>query len=203
MRTVATLIFPQFELLDVYGPLEMFGSFPDEFRLLMVAEDAGPIPSTQGPRTVVDALIGEMAEADILLIPGGRGTRREVDNPALTDWIAAAADKAELVTSVCTGSLLLARAGLLDGRKATTNKIAFALGAEHGPNVDWQAEARWVEDGKFVTSSGVSAGIDMSLAVIARLLGPEAADEAARRAEYLPNKDPGNDPFAAMTKEPT
>ncbi|MEM8841169.1 MAG: DJ-1/PfpI family protein [Pseudomonadota bacterium] len=202
MRTIATLIFPEFELLDVFGPLEMFGMFSEEFRLIMVAEELGPIASTQGPRSAVDALIAERPAADILLVPGGRGTRREVHNPAILVWLSAAAQEAEIVTSVCTGSLLLARAGLLDGRKATTNKRAFALGGQHGPGVDWQPNARWVEDGKFVTSSGVSAGIDMSLGVITRLLGPEAAADAARWAEYTPNTDPGDDPFAVLIEEP-
>ncbi|MEM9100368.1 MAG: DJ-1/PfpI family protein [Pseudomonadota bacterium] len=197
MRTIATLLFPQFELLDVYGPLEMFGMFPDAFRLIMVGEGEGPVASTQGPRTALDASIDEMEPADILLIPGGRGTRREVSNDRLLGWLASASSEAELVTSVCTGSFLLARSGVLDGRKATTNKLAFDIAATHGPKVSWQPSARWVRDGKFVTASGVSAGIDMSLAVIHEVLGAEAAKNAALWAEYVPNTDPDNDPFAA------
>ncbi|MEM9045384.1 MAG: DJ-1/PfpI family protein [Pseudomonadota bacterium] len=196
MRTIATLLFPQFELLDVYGPLEMFGMFPDDFRLIMVGEDDGPVASTQGPRTALDANIYDMETADILLIPGGRGTRREVSNDRLLGWLTSASDQAELVTSVCTGSFLLARTGVLDSREATTNKLAFEKAATHGPNVTWQPSARWVRDGKFVTASGVSAGIDMSLAVISDLLGPDAAKNAARWAEYVANTDPNNDPFA-------
>ena len=203
MRTIATLIFPQFELLDVYGPLEMFGMFPDDFRLVMVANEEGPIASTQGPRTAVDARVDEEPEADILLVPGGRGSRMAAVDPEILAWLKDAAAKAELATSVCTGSNILAAAGLLDGRRATTNKLAFDLGAKYGPDVDWQPEARWVEDGKIVTASGVSAGIDMSLAVIAKLLGPEAAANAALWAEYVPNSDPGHDPFAVHIKEPS
>ncbi|MEM8791824.1 MAG: DJ-1/PfpI family protein [Pseudomonadota bacterium] len=196
MRTIATLLFPQFELLDVYGPLEMLGMFPDDFRLIMVAESDAPVASTQGPRTAIDARIDEMDPAEILLIPGGRGTRREVSNQRVLEWLKNASASAELVTSVCTGAFLLARAGLLDDRRATTNKLAFSVAAEHGPRVDWQGSARWVWDGKFVTASGVSAGIDMSLAVIRDLLGEDAARDAALWSEYVPNTDPDNDPFA-------
>ncbi|MCP4821297.1 MAG: DJ-1/PfpI family protein, partial [Shimia sp.] len=106
--------------------------------------------------------------------------------------------KAEVVTSVCTGSALLARAGLLDGRAATTNKLAFdwVRGVSQTETVEWQRSARWVKDGKFYTSSGVSAGTDMSLQVIADLLGAEAAEQAAFWAEYEENNDADNDPFA-------
>ena len=106
---------------------------------------------------------------DLILVPGGIGTRREVDNPRLLEWLNQRAAAAILVTSVCTGAALLARAGLLDGKRATTNKRAFAWVASQGPEVNWIKQARWVEDGKFATSSGVSAGIDMALALIARL----------------------------------
>lgn len=196
MRTIGTLIFPGFELLDVYGPLEMFGMLRDDFALRMVAETAGPVESSQGPRTVADDGFADGRSYDILLVPGGRGTRTEVHNRPVLDWLVGASERAELVTSVCTGSALLAKAGLLDGRRATTNKRAFDEMIVHGPKVDWLKSARWVEDGKFVTSSGVSAGIDMALGVIARLVGEEQAAYVAHRAEYLANRDPDDDPFA-------
>jgi transcriptional regulator GlxA family with amidase domain len=195
MRTVATLIFPEFELLDVFGPLEMFGLHPEEFRLEMIAEDPGPVASTQGPRIAIDRTLDQTEAPEILLVPGGRGTRREIDNPAIISWLRDIGARSELITSVCTGSALLARAGLLDGRRATSNKRALDWVASTGPATDWQRAARWVEDGNVITSSGISAGIDMSLAVIGRLLGAEAAAEAAHRAEYLPNTDPNFDPF--------
>ncbi|MFN3261505.1 MAG: DJ-1/PfpI family protein [Pikeienuella sp.] len=194
-RTVGALVYPDFELLDLYGPLEMFGMFPDEFALRIVADGANSVPSAQGPRTTVDDLIG-VERYDILLVPGGRGTRRDVKNARLLAWLREAAEGAEIVASVCTGSALLARAGLLDGRGATTNKLAFDWVAKQGPKVDWRGRARWVEDGKFWTASGVSAGTDMALALIGRLLGPEKARQAADWAEYTPNEDPANDPFA-------
>lgn len=195
MREIGAVVFEGFELLDLYGPLEMFGLLPDHFRIEVLAMDAGPVGSGMGPRAAVDAPLAGAAP-DILLVPGGPGTRREVGNPALLDALAAAAGGAEIVASVCTGAALLARAGLLEGRRATTNKNAFDWVASQGPETDWRRRARWVEDGRFWTSSGVSAGIDMSLALIARLAGGDAAREAARNAEYTANTDPSNDPFA-------
>ena len=134
----------------------------------------------------------------MLLIPGGPGTRTELANPAVLDWLKTASAKAEITMSVCTGSVLLARAGLLDGRRATSNKMSFAWVQEQGPDVDWVAEARWVEDGRLFTSSGVSAGMDMSLAVIARLLDRAAADKVAQIAEYEWHDDAARDPFAQL-----
>ncbi|MEL7462712.1 MAG: DJ-1/PfpI family protein [Pseudomonadota bacterium] len=196
MRTIAALVFPDYELLDLYGPLEMFSMHTDAFEQKIVALDAAPVASSAGPRTAVDATLDEGDAYDILLVPGGRGTRRDVENQPLLDWLARSAPKAEIVASVCTGSALLARAGLLDGKAATTNKLAFDWVASQGPKTDWRRRARWVEDGNVFTASGVSAGTDMSLAVIERLLGPEKAAEAAFWAEYERNADPDHDPFA-------
>ena len=195
MRTIAALVFPEFELLDLYGPLEMFSMHPEEFTQKIVALDAAPVASSAGPRTMVDAVLDERDDYDILLVPGGRGTRRDVENKPLLDWLARAAPKAEIVASVCTGAALLARAGLLDGRPATTNKRAIDWVASQGPKTDWRRSARWVEDGNIFTASGVSAGTDMSLAIIERLLGPEKAAEATYWAEYERNSDPDHDPF--------
>lgn len=194
-RRVAALAFDRFELLDLFGPLEFFGMDKAAFEILIVGATDAPIQSAQGPRIVADAVFDAIDGCDILLVPGGSGTRSGVDDPTLIDTIARLASKAEIVASVCTGAALLAKAGLLSGRAATTNKNAFDWVATQGPEVDWRRRARWVEDGRFVTSSGVSAGMDMTLAVIARLLGDQAAADAARWAEYVPNLDPANDPF--------
>jgi putative intracellular protease/amidase len=200
--TLGVLLFPDFELLDVFGPLEMFGMAPESFRLVMVAAEAGEVASRQGPRVVADTGYDDAGHCDLLLVPGGRGTRVEVGNPVLLDWLRAQGDAAELVASVCTGSGLLARAGLLDGRRATSNKWAFDWAMAQGDQVRWVREARWVEDGRFFTSSGVSAGIDMSLAVIGRLLGNDRARECAASAEYEWNEDSGHDPFATLAANP-
>lgn len=200
MRTIGALVFPDFEVLDLYGPLEMFGMFEDEFEIRIVAETRAPVASAQGPRTVPDDIFGEH-DYDVLVIPGGRGTRRDVDNPVLIEWLTNAHGRAELTTSICTGAALLAKAGLLDGKSATTNKLAFDWVADFGPTTEWQRSARWVEDGDIFTASGVSAGTDMALAALEHLLGPKAPIRAAFYAEYTANRDSKNDPFAAPPKK--
>jgi putative intracellular protease/amidase len=131
-----------------------------------------------------------------MMVPGGRGTRVELNNATFLDFIRQQDRKTTLTTSVCTGSALLAKAGLLKGRKATSNKNFFSLAVEQDPSVQWQRKARWVEDGKYITSSGVSAGTDMALGVAARLVGKEHAGHLAHDLEYQWNDDPANDPFA-------
>lgn len=197
-RSVGVVLFEGFELLDVFGPLEMYGMFADEFDMCIVAEKAGDVASGQGPRTVVEHRFSDGHQYDMLLVPGGSGTRREVNNHVILDWLRGQADNAEHVTSVCTGSALLAKTGLLDGVRATTNKMAFQWATSQGPNVLWEKQARWVEDGKFFTSSGVSAGMDMSLALMEQLLGSEAAEQATTRAEYARHTDARWDPFAKV-----
>ena len=198
MRTIGALIFPGFELLDMFGPLEMFGRLSEQFEIKMVAETSGSVASAQGPKTVVDRLISEGDRYDLLLVPGGPGTRTEVNNPELLAWLTEASSHTELVLSICTGSALLAKAGLLDGVRATTNKAAFQWVKSQGPRVQWQPQARWVEDGKFFTSSGVSAGMDMSLAVLAKLFGRQKAEDVAVWAEYEWHSDADWDPFSKI-----
>jgi transcriptional regulator GlxA family with amidase domain len=193
---VDVLLFPGFELLDVAGPAELLYLAGGRFELLFAAAQPGPVASAQGVELVATHRLETDAEAGILLVPGGIGTRREVDNTPLLDWLRRAAARTEIVASVCTGSALLAAAGVLDGRRATSNKIAFDWAAAQGPRVEWVRRARWVEDGKFLTSSGISAGMDMTLALIARVAGRDAALEAAQRAEYRWNEIAGEDPFA-------
>ena len=197
-RTIGVVLFEDFELLDVFGPLEMFGMAADHFEIRLISEHGGVVASRQGPKSVSDDSFESAPAIDVVLVPGGIGTRREVDNPVLLDWLQQRAQQAELVTSVCTGSALLAKAGVLDGVRATTNKLAFAWAASQSAKVQWQQQARWVEDRKFFTSSGVSAGIDMSLAVIAKLVSHQAAEQAANFAEYDWHRDADWDPFAAL-----
>jgi transcriptional regulator GlxA family with amidase domain len=196
-HTVGVVLFPRFETLDAFGPVEVFGCLPGLFRVLTVAEHAGAVPSAQGPRVVADHGFADCPRLDVLLVPGGDGTREQLESPAMLAWLVERAADATVVTSVCTGSWLLARAGLLDGRRATSNKMFFSGAREQGPRVDWVPRARWVEDGKFVTSSGVSAGTDMALAVVARLVGRETAENVARAMEYTWHTDAAVDPFAA------
>lgn len=197
-RTLGVLLFPGFELLDVYGPLEAFGHLPERFTLVQVAAEAGPVASAQGPRVVAEAGLARAPRLDWLLVPGGIGTRTEVDNPVLLGWLAERGAEAECVASVCTGAALLARAGLLDGRRATSNKAVFSWVRTQGPRVLWVPEARWVEDGRCWTSSGVSAGIDMALAMVARFVGGQEAEALARGMEYEWHRDAAWDPFAKV-----
>jgi transcriptional regulator GlxA family with amidase domain len=208
--TVGVLLFPGFEMLDAYGPMEMWGSLKHAparlwggeekrvgARLVTIAAKRGEIPSNQGPKTVADFGYDDAPPLDFLVVPGGVGVIPLLKDPATMNWLRAQAGKAEIVMSVCTGASLLAAAGILDDRPATTNKMFFKLSAESGPKVKWVKKARWVDDGTIVTASGVSAGIDMSLAVISRLYGKDIAAWLERATEYEAHRDPSWDPFAA------
>ncbi|MFY9924451.1 MAG: DJ-1/PfpI family protein [Opitutaceae bacterium] len=195
---VGAVLFEGFELLDVFGPLEMFGLLEPASEISMLAAEPGSIRSNQGPRCLADLALGDCAPLDVLLVPGGIGTRRLLSDPAFLGSLTRAAASARIVASVCTGSALLAMAGLLDGRRATTNKRVFKLLTPLAPKVQWVAEARWVEDGRFFTSSGVSAGMDMALALISHLVGREASLRVASRAEYQWHEDKEWDPFAKL-----
>ena len=200
-KTVGVLLFEGFELLDVFGPLEAWGMHAaagGACTIVTAAEKAGAVKSAQGPCAIADYALTDCPRIDVMLVPGGIGTRCEVNNESMLEWLRRRAAEAEIVTSVCTGAALLARAGLLDGRRATSNKLAFKWVTEQGPAVKWIKQARWVVDGKFATSSGVSAGIDMTLAVIARIVGAEAAERVAIRMEYDWHRDPSWDPFAKI-----
>jgi putative intracellular protease/amidase len=198
MRTLAALVFPGFETLDYFGPIEMLGGFGQENEIITVAKTLAPVPSCHGQRIMVDRTLAEKNDYDLLFIPGGDTALIEGRDPELLQWLRAASANAEKVMTVCTGSVLLGMSGVLDGRKATTNKRDFVGTVHLAPRVDWVKEARWVEDGKFFTSSGVSAGMDMALAVMANLYGMDMADRLALGSEYEWHKDPGRDPFAKL-----
>jgi len=194
---VGAVLFEGFELLDLYGPLEMFGLLENDARITVVAEKIGAVKSSVGPSGMAEATLAGSDGFDVLLIPGGIGTRKQIANAPFIAELKRLAEASGIVATVCTGSFLLARTGLLDGRKATSNKWVFQLVKTNAPKVNWMAKARWVEAGKFFTSSGVSAGMDMALAVIAKLRGRKKALEIASRAEYEWHEDSSQDPFAA------
>jgi transcriptional regulator GlxA family with amidase domain len=199
-RTLGIVLYPKFELLDVYGPVEMFGNLGTRLKVVMVAQQAGSVASVQGPKVVADFGFDDCPKLDFIMVPGGAGTLPEMRNPVMLDWLRDRAESAEIVMSVCSGSALLAKAGLLDGRRATSNKQFFNIAQAAGPKVNWVRRARWVDDGNRVTSSGVSAGIDMSLHVIERLYGTKAAELLASATEYQWHRDADNDPFAGPDK---
>lgn len=192
------VVFEGFELLDTFGPLEMFGSLRDKVEIVMIGQQHGSVKSSAGPAVVVDRTFEEIKALDILMIPGGGGTRKEVNNQPFLDALKKLGEQTPHVASICTGAALLAKTGLIDGIKATTNKRAFKWATSQSDQVLWIKEARWVEDGKFFTSSGVSAGTDMALALIEKLFGYDVAMNTANGAEYIWNKDPHYDPFAKL-----
>lgn len=197
MKTLAAFVFHGFQTLDFFGPLEMLGAYRDRMQISIVAETSDPTPSVHGQKLCVDKTIADGSDYDLLLVPGGDTALIAGESPVVTDWLRETCARAELVMAVCTGTVLLGMAGVLDGRRATTNKLDFAATVPRAPKVDWVPKARWVEDGKFFTSSGVSAGIDMSLAAVARLYGEAAARETAEGSEYEWHDDASWDPFAA------
>ena len=192
---LGAIFYPGFELLDVYGPLEMFGSIGPDVQIVTIAQKAGAVASTQGPKTLAQYGFDDCPTLDLLLLPGGIGTIPELDNELMLNFLRQRSASAQVTMSVCSGSAILAKAGLLDGRRATSNKQFFALATAQSEKVQWVEQARWVEDGNIVTSSGVSAGIDMALAVIARLFGRERAELIAAYTEYEWHQDAGWDPF--------
>lgn len=205
VKRVGVVLFDGFTVLDVYGPVQAFassripkadGSFHRLFEVVTVADRRGPVRSGEGPATHADYAFDDAPDCDVLLVPGGFGTRTAVENDAFLAKLSAASRRAPVTTTVCTGSALLARTGLMDGRPATSNKIAWEWALKQGPRVLWKRRARWVDDGNLVTSSGVSAGIDMALALIARLNGRDIAMSAARNMEYVWRDNPDDDPFA-------
>ena len=196
MRTLAALVFPGFQTLDFFGPIEMLGGFRDEIEITTVAKGRDPVPSRHGQRISVDRVLSDERHYDLLFIPGGDSALIAGADIEISDWIRDVSATAERVLAVCTGSVLLGMTGVLDGRKATTNKLDFTNTVHLAPKVDWIKKARWVKDGKFFTSSGVSAGMDAALALAADLFGQHRADDMAEGCEYTWNKDPECDPFA-------
>jgi transcriptional regulator GlxA family with amidase domain len=188
-RTLAILIFEEVEVLDFCGPFEVFSvashfTDPPAFKVLTVAEDAGPVLTHGGLIVNPHHRLFDCPQPDLLLVPGGQGTRKEMNNPVVIDWIRQSAEKAELIMSVCTGALLLAKAGLLDGRQATTHHGAIDLLRQMAPKTTVRTDERFVDNGSVICSAGIAAGIDMSLHVVARLLGSGQALKTARQMEY-------------------
>jgi putative intracellular protease/amidase len=181
---VAVLLFDNFETLDVFGPVEIFGVLTDHYQVSFYSQSGGVIKNAHGASIVTEPL--ELIEngVDIFLIPGGYGTRIEVNNVLLIDEILRISQTSKFVLTVCTGTSLLAKTGLLDYKKATTNKRAFDWVVTQGPKVNWIKKARWVMDEKYFTSSGVSAGMDMTLGFLNEQHGIEFAREIAHRIEY-------------------
>ena len=195
MKKVAVLLFDNFETLDVFGPVEIFGILKEDYEVSFYSQNGGMVKNGHGVSMLSEKPDGIRNGVDIFLIPGGWGTRPEVNNPVLIDLIREVSLASKYVLTVCTGTALLARTGLLDGKRATSNKRAFDWVMTQGPKVDWIRKARWVVDGRFYTSSGVSAGMDMVLGFLEDCHGKAFAQDAAHKIEYNWNRDKEEDNF--------
>ncbi|MGN0729593.1 DJ-1/PfpI family protein [Treponema sp.] len=194
MLKINILLFEDFETLDIFGPVEILARV-EGHELFYHSLDGGIVKSAQGTQIVTSRL--ENPEPDsVLVIPGGRGTRKLVNDERFLKCISQFAQNARYVLSICTGSALLAKAGVINGLKATSNKKAFDWVMSVSSQVKWIQHARWIKDGKFYTSSGVSAGMDMALGFICDLYGTEKAEKIAQDIEYIWNRDNRIDPFA-------
>jgi transcriptional regulator GlxA family with amidase domain len=193
--TVGILIFDQVEVLDVAGPFEVFSitrlneelrqeESSSPFRILLVSEKLCPVLAIGGLRFTPDVTIDNCPELDLLIVPGGWGTRTEVKNVNLLKWIANRASKNMLTASVCTGSSLLGKAGLLDGREATTHWRAFDFLSQSAPNAHIREDVRFTLADSIFTSAGISAGIDMALLIVSHFFGSKIGQATARQMEY-------------------
>lgn len=189
------ILFPDFETLDVFGPVEIFGLLNDEYTIKFYSTSGGSITSSQGV-TVLTELWDNLDPSGILMIPGGQGTRKLIENVDFIQTLKEYADKSKYCLTVCTGSALLAKTGLLKSKQATSNKLAFEWVKSVDEEVQWIKKARWVADGKFYTSSGVSAGMDMALGFVSDHLGRIRAKDIADHIEYIWNENKEEDIFA-------
>jgi transcriptional regulator GlxA family with amidase domain len=193
-RLVGILIFHDVEVLDFAGPFEVFSvtrlsedrrrEEPSPFEVKLIAERNEPIEASGGLRVIPDYDLDNCPRLDILVVPGGWGTRKEINNDRLINWIRVRGEGVDTLTSVCTGSMLLGRAGLLDGLHATTHWRALDWMRESFPTVTVESKMHVVEDGRVFTSAGISAGIDMSLRVVARYYSEAVARATAQQMEY-------------------
>ena len=195
-QNVGILIFDDVEVLDFAGPFEVFSrtmltpgvesrrtGYSAPFEVFTVAQTKDVVDAVGGLQVIPRFAFDDAPSIDILVIPGGFGTRRLMHDAPTLEWIKATAGAASLVTSVCTGALLLAMAGLLKNRRATTHWAALDALAEADPTITVERDLRVVEDG-IITSGGVAAGIDMAFSVVEKLHGQAVADETARYIEY-------------------
>ena len=188
-RNVAIFIFDEVEVLDFCGPFEVFSvtgrrQSLQPFNVYTVAKEKKPVLARNALSINPHYSFADCPRPDILLIPGGYGTRQEIHKADVLEWVRESSRTADLLLSVCTGSLVLAKAGLLEGLTATTHHLALSEFQQLAPNTTLDAGKRFVDNGAVITSAGISAGIDMALHVVGKLLGKEQAKETAQYMEY-------------------
>ena len=187
--TIGIVLFGDAEELDWTGPYEVFGMATQSIetaRVVTIAESLEPVRCANGLRVLPDHDFSNAPELDVLLVPGGIGTRTERDNPAMTGWLAKTATGCQWVTSVCTGALLLHEAGLTAGKRVTTHWAFIEQLRKDAPKTTVLADIRYVRDGNVVTAAGVSAGIDMSLWLVGQIWNIDHARNTQRFMEYDP-----------------
>ena len=193
-KRVGIVLFENIEVLDFSGPFEVFSASrlnedrrreePSPFDVLLVAERNDPVVSMGGMKVIPNHTFENCPKLDILVVPGGWGTRKELNNPIMLAWLRTRAAEVETLTAVCTGSMLLGFAGLLNGLHATTHWRSLDWMRESFPSVAVDYDKHFVEDGRVLTSAGISAGIDMTLKVVARYCGEDIARATAKHMEY-------------------
>ncbi len=195
MEYVNVILFDNFTTLDAFGPTEVLSRLKDRYEINYYSVSGGQIPSSTGAK-IETQTIDKIWNKDILLIPGGFGTRELVHNNEFINALRKLAEDSKTVLSICTGSALLAKAGVLENKKATSNKMSWDWVITQGENVQWIRKARWVVDGKYYTSSGITAGIDMTLGFISDVINIEVARKISASLEYVWNENKEIDPFA-------
>ncbi|KAF2205940.1 DJ-1/PfpI protein [Delitschia confertaspora ATCC 74209] len=206
-KSYGVLLFPGFQSLDVFGPLDALNILSGQtpLSLSILARTLDPVSTAHIYQVNFSQSIvpthtfsNPPTDLEVLLIPGGFGTRDEKETEPVVEFIKSVYPRLRYVLTVCTGSAILARTGVLDGRRATSNKKAFSWAKSQGPNVNWVAKARWVVDGNIWTSSGITAGMDLIYAFIGEMYGEKVAEEIANGSEYERHTDPDEDPFAEL-----
>lgn len=189
-KFIGIVLFNDFEDLDAIGPKEalttMAKASGGEWEVVLISEDGEPVTSFLGTRYIVDHSYESCPPLDVILIPGGIGTRAELKNPKHLDFVKQQGARCQYVTSVCTGALVLHAAGFLKGKRATTHWSALELLRGMGGGTTVVDDERWVHEGNVITAAGVSAGIDMSLYLISLLRGPQDAKNVQHMMEYYP-----------------
>ena len=193
-KHVGIVLFNDIEVLDFCGPFEVFSATrlneekrraePSPFEVSLISETLAHVTTTGGMKVVPRYSFENCPPIDILVVPGGWGTRKELNNPVMIEWLRKQAAEVETLTSVCTGSMLLGFAGLLDGLHATTHWRSLDWMRDSFPEVTVEYEQHVVSDGRVLTSAGISAGIDMALKVVARYYGEDIAKATAAHMEY-------------------
>lgn len=194
-KRVGMVLFENVEVLDFCGPFEVFSAIrlneekrheePSPFEIILVAECPGPVIATGNMKVIPHETFDSCPFLDILVVPGGWGTRKEINNLVMLNWLRSRAAEVETLTSVCTGSMLLGFAGLLNGLHATTHWRSLDWMRDSFPAVMVEYKKHVVEDGRVFTSAGISAGIDMALRVVARYFGENIARTTAKHMEYI------------------